>query len=366
MKFVVIPIFLLLALCSISSLCQTFTPGRIEGNDQKKSGLLSFNPYKAKDKVLFKSSKNDVAEEVKAGDVEEFYLDQYKARFVSMTDTTTKQTVFAQVIADGAVMLANSGNSYFLRKGDKRLQINFASDKNKANLIRGRGLVKYFLSDCAGDEIEKKLANFSPSSLRAAVARYNECTQSNVMAARPRVEFGLVAGVSMPTLTFDRPEYNYFDGQPGFKGGFMMDVVPARFEARIVFSLQAVLLQNNFKEKPNSPLAPLNIDLNHLTFRLPIAAKFFFKPGREGLFFMPGLSPLIVLNSNTDTNLIKFNTAGFSGFVGAGYEMRMRSGLRIVYTFRYENDLMPTTVSGAFVPSTSRMSSLQFDVGIKF
>src|SRR4051812_12008622 len=99
MKLRAIRISVSLLLCPFLALCQSFIPGHIlKGENDKTSGFVSFNPYKAKDKILFKVTKDAAAEEITANEITGFYLNNYRLRFISVVDTTTKRTIFAQVI----------------------------------------------------------------------------------------------------------------------------------------------------------------------------------------------------------------------------------------------------------------------------
>ncbi|MBX2961413.1 MAG: hypothetical protein KF687_02805 [Cyclobacteriaceae bacterium] len=350
---------------------QNLYSGYIVKDGDKTEGFISFNSAFSR-KIQFKKNQNEEATTLTPGEISGFYLSDEKSEFISVLEESTGEYLFTEVIVKGKATLSMLKNLYTVSVNNQSVQLYLPLSKNPSGADRELhaiqreqivliGKLKELLKECLMPDFEKSMMPLKEEKLLSAVRQFNNCVgQVNSTDRKSRVAVGILGGYQLTSVTFKDSRFEYFEGKGSPVFGADMDLIPKYFLKKALLNVQVLVWQNKYVLDENSPLAPLEINLDHSVVCVPTSLKFFFKPGRSGFLLNPGITTSVAFGGDTNTTLMDIESFVLGGFVGIGYENRISARQRIFGICRLGSSLTSPFNRGA------NQLNLQFLMGYRF
>ncbi len=367
-----LPLFVSFIILAQIAYSQNLYSGYLVKDGNKTEGLIGFNSGLSK-AIQFKSNLEEEARTITPSDISGFYLNDEKTEFVSVLEESSGEYLFAEVIAKGKATFSVLKNLYTVSVNGQSVQLylplskhpSSGNDKELPNIQREQialiGKLKELLKECLMPDFEKSMMPLKEEKLLKAVKYFNNCNdQSSGNERKPRVAVAILGGYQLTSVTFKDSRFDYFDGKGSPVFGVDVDLIPKYFFKKALFNVQVLYWQNKYVLDENSPLAPLEIDLDHSVVCIPISLKSFLKPGRNGFLLNPGITTSVSIGGETNTQLMEIQSLVLGGFVGFGYENRIGTRQRIFGICR-----LGSSISSPFDRGATQLN-LQFLLGYRF
>jgi hypothetical protein len=363
-----VALFILLA---IKSPAQVFYKGYFTMDGAQTEGYIGFPSMSSMESILFSYDKKGKQATFQASDISGFYLHEHQAEFVSVTEKATGKQLFTEVLLKGDATYSSLNNFHVITMEDQTIQIYFPLSKSASGeqveladvqrtQIRLIATLKDAFKDCLLPDFERAMMPLTNDKVMKAVKHFNACGGQVMRRKKLVMRPGIVAGYQLSKVKFNDSRFDYFTGQASPMVGLDLNMVPSRFFKRAIFNLQLLFWQSKYTLDDTSPLAPLNIDLDHSTLRMPVSVKLFLAPGRHGFFVNPGIAPVLAFGGETNTVLVEIENFSIGGFAGVGYEQPVGIHQRIFGGVRFESSIKSPFSRGA------NQLNIQFNAGYRF
>ncbi len=381
---------------SFSALAQgDFRPGYIiKNNRDSVPGLVDYRGMKSNAKYcFFKESKKSGKQKFSPEDLEAYGFindKRFESKLLKVNDKLEKK-FFIEVLIKGSISLYLHKDVFYIKK-DALIKLT-KNEEREIQTDEGRfskenkeyvGLLNIAISDCG---LSANATRYDQRELTNLIQNYNRCKGGAGLAYKrnlpwTKFDFQLFTGFSTSNLKVDGFEDDAFRISRTIIGGGSIDISSPRINSKFSFSVETWYVNNLYqgysKSIESNGSTRNDFIINASFLKVPVGIRYnllkenqtpYIKLGLVQYFKLTSTLKIVsekevngVVTTSTDEGALSGKSQqGF--WFSIGYTKNVFGRYKVFSEIRYEKT---NGFLGSFLQSNSRITNLQFLLGLRF